>query len=219
MKTLLFILLCAVGGFYAYRHFTDVPPPPSAPAPAPRLAPKGVFFLKERFSEKTELGVRALRAGSEVKLVSKDATTSVVSDANNNEFKVPTEILTNDLDVRDAVLKKAAEQSPKGSSVDPNEVARKTRISELQREIERQELRLEELNLSRKRAEEDLAKEKAKGSSLSGSPLQGEQATRKKIEQLAAQIVISDRKIEDARLAIKKLEFNDQPMPFKASQP
>ena len=223
MKALIFILLCAIGGFYAYKHFagesvpapTLAPTPTSTPMPAPRLAPPGVFFTTERFSEKTEFGVHGLKAGSELKLISKDETTARVSDVNGSEFNVPLEILTNDLDVRDTVLKKTAEQLPRGPSTDPREVARKGRIAELRTEIERQNLRIDELELSLKRAKEDLDKEKAKGTAISGSPLQGEQAAKRKIDQIEEQLKISQRKIEDTALAIRKLEFNDQPLPLK----
>lgn len=219
MKTFIFLLICAIGGFYAYKHFTEQPPPPPPPKPAPRLAPPGVFFTKERFSEKTDFGVRALKAGVEVKLVSKDETTAVVADANNNQFKVPKEILTNDLDVRDAILKKIAEQAPKGSTSDPAAIQRGARIAELETEIGRQQLRIEELELTRSRTEEFLASQAGKGPSLVGDPNHGERNAREKINQLNEQIRISQRKIEDAQLEIKKVGFDEQPLPLKASRP
>jgi hypothetical protein len=43
MKTLLFLTLCLVGGYYAYQHFNEKPPAPAAVVP-PAVKPVPVDF-------------------------------------------------------------------------------------------------------------------------------------------------------------------------------
>jgi hypothetical protein len=207
MKVLLFLLALATGGYFAYQHFAFTEPP----APAKRLAPPGVFYAKERFSERTDVGVRALNAGSRVKLTRKDGQNSVVVDDEGNEFEVPSRILTDDLDVRDALVKSISDNNAKARQRADAETivadqSREARSKRFRDEIAILRLRLQELNLARSRAEDELKAEvaKSKQSSVSGNPMQGEREARAKIQQIDAQIEISQRKIEDAELSIRR---------------
>ena len=110
MKALLFLIVCAVGGYYGYQYFTgaSISPlsaPTPAPTPAPNLLPSGEFFTKERFSVKTEFGVDALPALSLVKRSSEEGEMSAVTDANGRDWKLPTRLLDNNKDSYDAMLR------------------------------------------------------------------------------------------------------------------
>lgn len=207
MKALLILLLLSVGGYYGYQHFAATP----TPTPTPRLAPPGIYFLKERFSEKTEFGVRALKAGSRVKLVKEEGPTWLVVDDENNEFRLPSRILTNDLDVRDAILKTIADQQDRIHQQADEDVLvaqQKTeeRVSRFQSEIAKLELRLDELRLARDRASEQLQVEvrKSDSSGVSGNAMMGEREARQKMLQIDTEIKTIELKIEDLNLAIRK---------------
>jgi hypothetical protein len=214
MKALIVIILCAVGGFYAYQHFTEAPP---APAPAPNLLPPGEFYTTKRFTEKTEFGVDALSALSMVKRVREEGVVSLVTDVSGREWNVPSEILDNNKDNLERLKKKIPAETR--SLADPGASAREAQIAELEREIQRQQLVLDELSLKRKRAEGELAMEASKPLTVSGSPRQGAMEIKQRLNQLDEQKKIAERKIEDANLSIKKAKFNDQALPLAPPRP
>jgi hypothetical protein len=206
MKLLLFLLVCAVGGYYGYTYFLN-----EAPAPAKRLAPPGIYFTKERFSEKTDVGLRALRAGARVTLVRKEGASWIVLNDDKHEFSVPAHILTNDLDERDALLRTIADERDKVRQKAEAEVLvaqQKTgaRIDKFRDEIEKLLLRLDELRVSRGRVEEQLKVEvnKSKQSGTSGNPMMGERQARDKLTHLDSEIKIAERQVEDLQLTIRK---------------
>jgi len=217
MKALIFFIFCAIGGYYAYQYFTEAAPTPAAPTPAPtpapNLLPPGEFYTTERFSEKTEFGVDALPKLSMVKRARQEADMSVVVAANGREWKVPTKILDNNKDVLDSLINASPKLGP--TPIDPSESAREARISQLDKEIKRQQLVLEELSLKRKRADAELATETAKPATLSGAPTRIVQEIRNNIVQLDQKKKVAEQKIEDAELLIKKLRLNDKPLPYK----
>ena len=211
MKFLLFLLVCAVGGYYGYTYFLN-----EAPAPAKRLAPPGIYFTKERFSEKTEVGIRALKAGARVTLVRKEGPVWIVVNDDKNEFRIPAHILTDDLDQRDALLRTIADEKDKVRQKAEAEVLvaqQKTgaRIDKFRDEIANLQLRIDELRLSRGRAEEQLQVEvnKSTQSGTSGNPMMGERQTRDKLTRIDSEIKIAERQVEDLQLAIRKESLGD----------
>jgi hypothetical protein len=204
MKYLMLILL-VVGGYYSYEFFTQASP--QAPT-ARRLAPEGVFFTTERFSENSEAGVRALKIGSRVKLLSKQGNSSVVVDDEKNQFVLPSHILNNDLDVRDAVLKTVADENERArqgaeiADIVANE-SRDARRERMADEIEKTQFRISELKLARSRAEEELNAESAR-KTLSGRATPDALRITAKISQLDAQIKVSERQIEDLNMQIQR---------------
>jgi len=75
MRKLLFLILCVIGGYYAYQYFTDKPPAPVVPAPVvvamPAVKPAPVEFtikstVRKLFEEwkKRSLGLPAKERGS-----------------------------------------------------------------------------------------------------------------------------------------------------------
>lgn len=73
------------------------------PAPA-RLAPDGVYFLKERTTVSSEAGVYAVAPATEVRFVSRDGTVVTVTNGEVT-FSVEESKLTSSLDERDEILK------------------------------------------------------------------------------------------------------------------
>jgi len=155
--------------------------------------------------------VRALKAGSRVKLVKEEGPAWLVVDDENNELRLPSRILTNDLDVRDAILKTIADQQHKIRQQADDDVLvaqQKTeeRVSRFQSEISKLRLRLEELQLASQRADEQLQVEarKSDSSSVSGDAMMGEREARQKILQIDAETKTIERKIEDLNLSNRK---------------
>jgi hypothetical protein len=152
--------------------------------------------------------VRALKIGSRVKLLSKQGNSSVVVDDEKNQFVLPSHILTNDLDVRDAVLKTVADENERArqgaeiADIVANE-SRDARRERMADEIEKTQFRISELKLARSRAEEELNAESAR-KTLSGRATPDALRITAKISQLDAQIKVSERQIEDLNMQIQR---------------
>lgn len=84
---------------------------PTALAPAPpenhRIAPKGVFYLMERISIKSDSGIIGFAPGTRVKLVEDRGDEMVVTDG-ETKFNVPGDKVTNDIDLAALVAKEDA---------------------------------------------------------------------------------------------------------------
>lgn len=216
MKILILAGILAVTGYLTYtNHFRSEEPPAPPPAPPPRLAPAGTHFTVERYSTATESGVKALRAGTKVRQLSepKDGKLAVVTDE-GAEFSVPIEILTNDLDVRDAVraraqkdLEKVREEMEAETAADSHEIEEQLRIN--RRELGELRLKLEELQVARGRAAEKVEVEtrNSKERSISGSPMADERRARNALAEIERAIKKTELAIENLQLAIRREEL------------
>ena len=152
MKSFLAIIVIVAlgaGGWFAYqRYYTQTPAdaatPPAvaeAPTPAPvavaavappvpmkHIAPKGIYFLLQSVSITSDSGITGIVEGTKVTVISDKAKNWRVTDG-ENQFDVPPDHLTNDMDVASAIIKRDEEaDAARDASVrDQQDNARKIR--------------------------------------------------------------------------------------------
>jgi hypothetical protein len=90
-------------GYGGYRYWQRSHPPPPPPvtnafAPTLHLAPPGTFFLVRYRSVSTDSGVTGFAPGTKVSLIRESGGMMHVTDG-RTEFDIPTDDLTNDLDI------------------------------------------------------------------------------------------------------------------------
>jgi len=229
MKILILAGILAVTGYLTYtNHFraeeqptptltltpTPTPTPAPTPAPTPRLAPAGTFFTTERYSEVTESGVRAVPAGTKVRVLDepKDGKLAVATE-NGLEILVPTDILTNDLDVRDNVLRRVEKEFQKVREQIDTQTAEvqqelEEELASKKRELQDLQLKLEELQVMRERAATKVEVEarKSKDLSLRGNPMAGEQRARNALAEIERRIKKTQLASENLRILIRREE-------------
>lgn len=217
MKLLFFLVVLSTGAYLAYDYFTAEEPiiSPMTQAPAPRLAPKGIFFITERYSEVTDSGVRALMPGTRVRNLSSAAqgTTKVAND-HGEEFEVPSRILTQDLDLRDALLVSIADNHAKVQKhIEDQDIVAKhqkdARIAEKARTAQELQLKLAELQVqydtAQRRVQLETGQSQAK--SLTGGAMAGERAARATFTGIKIEIEKIQSRLTKLQLEMRREEF------------
>ena len=90
---------------------TPTPPPTPTPLPTPtpvvhHYAPDGVYYVTEDFTAHITGGLVGIAAGTPVKLVKDNGDTAQVTDG-TTPFEVKKTLLTNDLDIAAAIIKRS----------------------------------------------------------------------------------------------------------------
>ncbi len=214
MKFLLILGILGAGAYLAHDYLTA--PEPIIGSPQARLAPEGIYFLKERFSETTSTGVRALLPGTRVKLTARDpgGNWQVVSD-DGLEFTVPSRILTHDLDVRDAILRSIADTHAKIQAHHDDQllVARHekdARIAEKRRNMDELQLKLDELQALKEKAEQRVELEigRSQQLSLSGGAMADERSARAHLAKVNSEIDKIKARLKQLQLEVRKEAFS-----------
>jgi len=192
MKLLaLFVLLVIAVAYYGYQRFSPEFLNKTEQVREPRLAPDGTLFLVERFSHVTDEGIVTLHPGTEVTIVDRGEGVSKVTDG-KQEFDIPTQQLTNDLDIRDQFLQSdRALQTEYHSGLKQLETAALAKIDEdivaLQKRIKTLGQRISELNVNKTRLTRVF--EQSAPSPLTGKPTEAQRKQKAEIDQVSANIL------------------------------
>jgi hypothetical protein len=182
---------------------------------APRLAPEGIYFMTERYSEVSDSGVRALLPGARVRQLSATAegTVKVVND-HDQEFEVPSRILTQDLDVRDALLVTIADNHAKAQKhLEGQDIVAKNqidaRLAEKARSAQELQLKLAELQVQRDVAQRRLQLETGRSQerSLTGGAMAEERAARAKLTAITTEMEKIQSRLASLSLEMRREEF------------
>ena len=116
---------------------TPTPPPTPTPLPTPtpvvhRYAPEGVYYVTEDFTAHITGGLVGIAAGSRVKLIKDNGDTAQVTDG-TTPFEVKKTMLTNDLDIAAAIIKRsqAIEASTNAARAEQDAVAAKQQADQI----------------------------------------------------------------------------------------
>ena len=116
---------------------TPTPPPTPTPLPTPtpfvhRYAPAGVFFVTEDFTAHITGGLVGIAAGTQVKQLKDNGDTAQVTDG-TTPFEIKKTMLTNDLDVAAAIIKRslAVEASTNAARAEQDAVAAKQQAEQI----------------------------------------------------------------------------------------
>lgn len=217
MKMLLSLVVLGAVTYLAHDYFTAEEPiiPAITQAPASRLAPKDIYFITERYSEVTDSGVRALLPGARVRQLSSTAegTTKAVND-HGEEFEVPSRILTQDLDVRDALLLSIADNHAKVQKhIEDQDIVAKhqkdARVAEKARTAQELQLKLAELQVQHDAAQRRVQLESGRSQerSLTGGAMAEERTARAKLTGITTEMEKIQSRLASLSLEIRREEF------------
>jgi len=96
MAKLIFLLIVAIGGFYAYEHYFGEKTPP------PRLSAPGTVYNLARTNASGDGKLMGIPAGSELRLIAAQDGYSTV-EYRGLQFELPETFLTRDLDAVDQI--------------------------------------------------------------------------------------------------------------------
>lgn len=216
MKFILLLILVGAGAYLTHDYLTA--PEPIIGSPPKRLAPDGIYFVKERFSETTSTGVRALLPGARVRVAASqpDGNWQVVND-DGQEFTIPSRNLTQNLDVRDAVLQSITDRHAKIQAHHDDQLLverheRGARIAEKHRNMSELRLKLAELQALKKKAEQRVEVEigRSQQLSLTGGAMAGERSARAQLAKVKSEIDKIDGRLTHLGLEVQKEEFSQR---------